>query len=309
VSLLGATCRRDEAATPEELEAQVEALQKERDGLKARLGELVVSDARLAGMPTNAVRVGVPTSLARTLIARVLGGFVDSVTLKLSNIKVHKDGRIKKVVTLGEYVLDVSIEEVSGRLQTGDPALGFGGNKVTIALPVRLASGRGSARIAFQWDGKNVSDAVCGDMEIDRRVSGSVKPGSYAVSGALLLTATERQILASPTFPRLSVNLKVVPSEESWAAVQKILDDKSGLCGFVLDKVDIAGVLKGLLDKGFDVRLPTEKIKPMAVPVGLAPTLSVRDEPVTVAVKVGQLAITERMIWLGADVALETKKP
>jgi hypothetical protein len=57
--------------------------------------------------------------------------------------------------------------------------------------------------------------------------------------------------------------------------------------------------------QGFNVRLPTEKIKPMAVPVGVAPTLTVRGQPVTISVKVGDLAITDHMIWLGADVALD----
>ena len=69
--------------------------------------------------------------------------------------------------------------------------------------------------------------------------------------------------------------------------MQKILDDQEGVCGFVLDKVDIAGVLEGLIGKGFNVRLPTEKIKPMAIPVGIAPTMTVRGEPVTIGVKVG----------------------
>ena len=48
----------------------------------------------------------------------------------------------------------------------------------------------------------------------------------------------------------VKVKLKVVPSPESWAAVQKILDDKEGVCGFVLDKVNIAGVLEGLVAQG-----------------------------------------------------------
>ena len=86
--------------------------------------------------------------------------------------------------------------------------------------------------------------------------------------------------------------------------MQKILDEKGGVCGFVLDKVNIPGVLDGLIAKGFDVRLPTEKIKPMAIPVGIAPTMTVRGEPLTIAVKVGKLAITEYMVWLGADVAV-----
>ena len=302
-------CRREDAATPEQLQGQIQALERERDELKGRLGQLVATDPRIAGLPGNEVRVGVPTTLARTLITRVLDGFVDSITLKLSKLKVHKAGNIKKVVPIGEFVLDVSIDEVTGHLKTGDAEIKFGGNTIGVALPVRVASGHGTATIDFTWDGKNISGAVCGDMKIKQVVTGSVKPDSYPVSGSLLLTATDRQILAGPKFPVVKVNLKVIPSKESWAAVQKILDDKGGVCGFVLDKVNIPGVLDGLISKGFNVRLPTEKIKAVAVPVGIAPTLTVRGEPLTVAVKVGTLVITEHMIWLGADVALATPPP
>ena len=297
-------CRRKEAATPEQLKARNEALERERDELRSRLGTLVATDRRLAGMPDNGVRVGVPTSLVRTLVQRVVAGFVDSVTLTLSNLKVHTAGKIKKVVTIGEFDLRVAIDEVTGKLQTGKPEVGFGGNRVSVALPVRVVSGSGGATIDFKWDGKNVSGAVCGDMEIHQKVSGSVKPDSYPVSGGLLLTTTTREILASPKFPVIKVKLKLEASPESWAAVQKILDDKGGVCGFVLDKVNIPGVLDGLIAKGFDVTLPTEKIKPMAIPVGIAPTMTVRGEPLTIAVKVGKLAITEYMVWLGADVAV-----
>lgn len=305
LALSVAACgRRKEAATPEEMKAEIEALQRERDELRVKIGDFMARDRRLEGMPTSGVRVGVPTSLTRKLVERVVSGFVNRVTLKLSNLKVHKAGKIKKVVTLGEYDLSVRIDEVTGRLMTGKPDVRFGGNQVSLALPVRVASGSGDATIDFKWDGKNVSGAVCGDMVITEKVSGGVKPEEYEVQGSLLLTATASQILASPRFPVIRINLKVEPSADSWAAVQKILDDKEGLCGFVLDKVDIRGALEGLIGKGFGVRLPTEKIKPMAVPVGIAPTMTVRGEPVTIGVKVGQLAITRDMIWLGADVTL-----
>ena len=304
LSSLLAGCGREDAATPEEMQAKLQALDQEIPALRAKLGEAVAKDRRLQGMPQDGVRVGVPTTLARTLIQRVVAGFVDSVTLRLSNIGVHKGGKIKKVVTIGEYDLNVKIKEVTGRLKTGKPEVTFGGNTVSLALPVQVASGSGTANIDFVWDGKNVSGAVCGDMKVNENVGGSVKPSQYPVSGALLLTTTTQQILASPKFPVIKVNLKVEPSPESWAVVQGILDSKGGVCGFVVDKVDIKGVLEGLLGKGFDVRLPTEKLKPMAVPVGIAPTMTVRDEPIRIEVKVGHLAITEHMIWLGADVAL-----
>jgi hypothetical protein len=297
-------CRRKDAASPEQMRAQIAALERELPALRQRLGDLVEQDPRLQGMPLAGVRLGVPNSLARILIERVASGFVDSVTLKLTGLKVKKAGTVKKVVTLGAYDLAVEIKEVTGQLKTGKPTVAFGGNRVSLTLPVRIASGTGNANIDFKWDGKNVSGAVCGDMEVNENVSGNVKPAEYSVSGALQLTATARQILASPRFPVVRVNLKVDPSPESWAAVQAILDSKGGVCGFVVDKVDIRGVLEGLVGKGFNVRLPTEKIKPMAVPVGIAPTLKVRGETLRIEVKVSDLAITEHMIWLGADVRL-----
>jgi len=54
---------------------------------------------------------------------------------------------------------------------------------VSLALPVQVASGTGTANIDFNWDGKNVSGAVCGDMKINENVGGSVIPSKYPVSG------------------------------------------------------------------------------------------------------------------------------
>ncbi len=299
-------CGRKDRQSPDQLRAQIQALEKERDSLRERMNELMVKDPRIPGMPDSPVRVGVPTTLARDLIQRVVSGFVDQVTLELKNLKVKKHGQVKKVVTLGEYDLNVLITRVSGRLKTGTPDVAFGGNKVTLALPVTIASGSGKATIHFKWDGKGVAGATCGDLEVTREVSGGVKPDTYPVSGGLVLTATAKEILAEPRFPLIKIKLKVEPSKESWDSVQKILDEKEGVCGYVVDKVNVRGVLERLVNKGFNVRLPTEKIKPLAVPVGIEPTMHVRGKPVALGIKLGKLAITEQMIWLGADVSVST---
>jgi len=301
---LALACGRGDRTTPAELRAQIDALEKEREALREKLDVLMQGDPLLEGMPTRPVRVGVPTALARDLITKVVTGFVDQVTLELKNLTVKKSGSVRKVVSIGQYELQVRIHRVSGKLKTGTPELTFGGNQVKLALPVTVASGSGRATIHFKWDGKNVSGAVCGDMEVTQEVSGGVKPASYPVSGGIVLTATAREILASPKFPLIKVNLKVQPSAESWAAVQKILDEKTGVCGYVVEKVNVLKIVQGLIDRGFNVRLPTEKIKPMAIPVGIEPTMQVRGQPVELAIKVGELAVTEKMIWLGADVSV-----
>jgi hypothetical protein len=297
-------CGRKDRASADALRAEIAALEKERETLRSRLNDLIVKDPRIEGMPKTPVRVGVPTTLARDLIQRVVSGFVDQVTLELKNLKVKKSGRVKKVVTIGRYELNVVINRVSGRLKTGKPEVTFGGNTVSLALPVTVASGSGNATIHFKWDGRNVSGAVCGDLEVTQEVEGTVRPDSYPVSGGLVLTATAREILAEPRFPLVKIKLKVNPSERSWGAVQKLLDEKQGVCGYAVDKVDVLGLVKKIIDKGFNVRLPTEKIKSMAVPVGIEPTMVVRGRPVALGIKVGSLAITEQMIWLGAHVSV-----
>jgi hypothetical protein len=98
--------------------------------------------------------------------------------------------------------------------------------------------------------------------------------------------------------------LKIEAADESWAAVQKILDEKKGLCGFVLEKVDVMAIVRDLVGRGFGVTLPTDKLKAVAVPVGIEPRMEVRGQTVDLAIKLGGLAITEEMIWLGADLAL-----
>jgi hypothetical protein len=305
-SLVAPGCSaRQDRQTPDELRAEIAALEKERSLLQPKLDELIVHDPRIASMPKTPVRVGVPTTLARELIERVISGFVDHVTLVLKNLKVNKTGTVKKVITLGQYELHVSINRVSGKLKTGKPTVSFGGNRVALSMPVMVASGSGNANITFKWDGKGVSDAVCGDLNVNQEVTGGVKPASYPVSGALVLTATAKEILAEPKFPLIKINLRVDPSDESWAAVQKILDDQEGICGYVVDKVNVLNIVKGLIDRGFNVRLPTEKIKPMAIPVGIEPSMEVQGRKVDLGIKVGELAITSDMIWLGANVSVD----
>ena len=75
-------CReRADRETPEQIRAEIAALEKERDMLRPKLDQLISKDPRIAGMPKTPVRVGVPTTLARDLIERVVSGFVDHVTL------------------------------------------------------------------------------------------------------------------------------------------------------------------------------------------------------------------------------------
>lgn len=291
-----------------QLRSEIGALERERDALRARLEALSGDAPWTDGMPEASVRIGIPTQLATGLVQRVATGFVDQVTLQLENLRVRKRGEVRKVVPLGEYDIRVTVNRVTGRLKTETPKVSFGGNKVAVSLPVTVVSGTGRATVHFKWDGRTIGGAVCGDQDVTQVVTGGVRPDRYTLTGALSLSATPVQILAEPIFPRLRIKLHVNPSQASWAAARKVLDDKSGVCGFVLDRVNVMGYLDQLIDKGFDVRIPTEKVKPLALPVGIYPSMTVRGQPVTMGIRVSDLAITERMIWLGAEVGVDVER-
>lgn len=300
---LAVSCRSPGSGSPDRLRGEIEALQVERQELRLRLDELVLKDSRLQGMPETTVRVGLPTAVVQELIEKVVAGLFDQITLELENLEVRKSGSVKRIVTLGQYELKVHIDRVSGRLKTGKPQLRFGGNRLALALPVTVASGSGRARIDFRWNGKNVGGAVCGDLAITREVSGTVRPDTYTVAGAVVLSATDTGILATPAIPKTRINLKIEPSRESWQALQAVLDEKSGPCGFVLDRVDLLKVVRGIVDKGFSVGLPTDALKPLAVPVSVEPSMEVRGRRIELGVRVSGLAITPSTVWLGADVS------
>lgn len=292
--------------TAAQIQQQIVALDAERAALRATLETLLVRDPKLDGMPDTPVRVGVPTTLARELITRTITGLVERLTIELRDIRVRRTGTVKRVVTLGDYDLTLTVTRVRARLTPGRPTVTFGANRVALAVPLTLG-GTGRADVDFLWDGRRLGGAVCGDMHVTQSVTGAVVPRTYPVSGAVQFTTSDTAILARPRVPRLKLHVDVAPSEAAWASLRQILDEKRGLCGFVLDRVDIIGAVQKLVARGFDVDVPTDGVKPVALPVAVSPTMMVKGQPVELGIRLGGFAITPHMIWLGATIALDAE--
>jgi len=60
---------------------------------------------------------------------------VDQVTLELRNIKVRKRGTVRKVVTLGQYDLHLTVNRVTGKLETAGPRSDSGGTRLRSPCP------------------------------------------------------------------------------------------------------------------------------------------------------------------------------
>jgi hypothetical protein len=141
-------------------------------------------------------------------------------------------------------------------------------------------------------------------MEVTREVRGTVAPRTYPLEGRLLLSATGTKVIVTPRVPPVRIHLQIEPSQESWAAAQKVLDDKTGVCGFVLDRADVMGDVRKFIDRGFDVRVPLDRIKPVGFPVGVESDIDVRGRKISLNVTIGRLSIAEPMVWLGVDVSV-----
>ena len=189
----------------------------------------------------------------------------------------------------------------------GKPGIAFGGDSVSLSLPVSVAKGTGKATIHFVWDGKNVAGLTCGDLDVAQKVTGTVIPGSYVVAGVLSLSHRGRQDGRDAPLPRDQVGLRVKPSQESWDAIHALLDEKRGVCGWVLDKVDVPHLLTNLTEeKGFSVKLPLDKIRPVVLPAGIQDSVAVGERTLAIAAQTNTIRIDPDAMWFSARVRLET---
>jgi hypothetical protein len=297
---------------PPPTRARLDGLIAERDALQASFQQKVVTrrENSLKDAPRGGVMIGLPTSLTESIIGQVVTGLFGETTLTLRDLKVHKEGevRVKMLVrkrTLGTYVLDVQIHEVQGILRPGTPDLAFGPGRIDLKLPVRLAEGRGNAQLRFRWDSKGLAaNAVCGDLDVTRSVSGGVEPKDYVVTGSFAIAASGNAITLGPRFPDLAMRVFVDPSDDAWKIVDGVIEEQRKGCEIALNKVDLKEKLGGILGKGFNVKIPQKIFKPIRLPAGVSQSLDVQGIKLALAVKPTGLLVARDRIWYGAEVAV-----
>ena len=302
---------------PPPTEAQLEALRAERDELQKRLRTAVIASGEksIAQAPQAGLMIGIPTSLTRSILDQVVTGLFQELTLTLKNLKVHKEGAVKAKMLIrkrqvGAYVLDVQIHEVQGVLRPGRPKVVFSRNRVALELPVKLAEGRGKADIRLQWDSKGLAaNAVCGDVDVTKAVTGGVIPQDYELAGAFTIAASGEKIMLTPDFPELAVRLFVDPSEQAWAAVDEVVKGQRKGCEIALDKVDIKAQLAKILGRGFNVKIPPKLIRPIQLPAGVSQSLEVQGIRLDLQLRPTGVLVASDRLWYGADLSLQAGKP
>jgi len=255
--------------------------------------------------------IGLPTTLARSVVEQIVTGLFADLTLTVRDVKVHEAGEVKAKVlfrrqTVGGYVLDVDINEVKGVLQPGTPELRFSRDRVDLRLPVRLAHGEGNADLRFQWDSKGlVANLVCGDIDTTQHITGGVVPVDYRLEGGFEIDTRADAVTLQPHFPEPAVRIVVAPTEKAWAVVDEVVRDQRKICEIALNKIDIKARLQKVLDKGFTLRIPQSILKPIRLPAGVTQSLDVQGLKLPVTVTFTGVLVAPERIWYGADVKLE----
>lgn len=309
-ALMGA-CRK--TATPALPSVELQALEHERDALRARLARARQVDPRLAGAPAADILVGVPTSFTARLVEQVTAGLVDQVEIVLRDIRVHKDDEVEaktKLGTLrpGAYQLDLVLHDVRALLAPRSPKVAFEGTRMTLGLDVVLARGQGRGALDFSWDSRGLGRLACEDFRVTQAVSGRVRNFTYPLRGAFDLSVQEGVLVAEPRFPELAVHLNVEPSEETWKGVEKAIEERSWRCEKALGKVNVPRLLKAQLDKGFSVKLPRKLFKPIRLPAGLSQQVVLEGKTYALGLAPVALRLAGDMLWYGAEVSA-TKAP
>jgi len=240
------------------------------------------------------------------MLARITTRLARQLEIVLRDVDVRKAGEVRTrslVKAPGRYRVDLRIHEVRGVLEAGAPRLDLRGDRIGVALPVRLARGEGRATLRFRWDSRGIAGLACGDFQARIPVTGRVVPRTYPVSGSFALELVDGTLVATPSFPDLKVNLAVEPSPETWRQVSRVLAQRSPQCRAALKLVDVPALLRHLLSRGFDVTVPPRVFQPLRLPAALRREVVVGGRTHVVLTAPRRVAITPEVVWLGADVA------
>jgi len=300
--------------------AEVEQLVRERGQLRDEVRDLLTQQNLLdwAQAPSGNVLVGGASSLSERLISQVVTGLLSEVRLHLTNLRAHHEDDVKAKVLfkkrrVGHFSLDVDIKEVRAVLKPGPPRLTFGADRIGIELPVDLTAGRGEASLHFQWDGKGLAGAMCGDVDVRHDVSSRVKPTTYTVKGDFLLSAQGETVVADPDFGVIELDVRLDPGAETWqafeATVEDVKDDKNGMCRMAIKNIDVTAIVKKIIDKGFKVKLPGKLFRPIALPATVEQSVEFQGKVVSLNVRPIGLRVTPTRMWYGVEFDSQAEGP
>jgi hypothetical protein len=304
--------QRLQAAT----EGEIARLLAERETLQRRfrLAEQSHDPLGLGEAPPGDVVIGLPTHLQEELLTRAVTDLLGEVRIQLKDLHIHHEEDVRAHVLLADRRLahmfvDLDLPVLAGTLRPGIPRFRFGGNKIELALQISIVEGAGHGSMHFRWDGRGLSNLICGSLDITREISGRVTPRTYDVKGAFVLSEDEDQIVAVPEFGDFVFRLEIEPSAATWAMVdetiERLISDRNIFCGYAVKSADVPKKVREEVNEGFEVRLPPKIFRPIRLPAAFEQSIEIKGRPVRLQAHPIALGLTARMLWFGANLRAE----
>ena len=240
----------------------------------------------------------------------IVAAWFTDVNVTMHGIQLHKVDDVRAPLgvlgrrRVGSYDMNITFDEILGRMTAGAPSVQLGGDDVRIAVPVRVNGGTVKATIAIDWDSKGLANAVCGDLAATHAVTGTVRVSEHIAIGHLALSAREGAVLVDPEFPDLAIRIFPEADSVSVAVLDGLLAAKGGLCGIAVQKVRVSDLLVARVARGFLIRIPQTFFRPVRLPIAVERQLPAGGRALTLVVSPRDLVVTRAAVWLAADVRI-----
>lgn len=273
-----------------ELSAQTEAILDEPERVSAEV-ELVVA---------------IPNRFLKQALSRALKDGLDGLSFRIKNLEVHVEEEVKVRILLpeamlGTVALDVLLEDASGTIRTGEPAVSIGAGMIRGAVAVSVVKGRARARLRFHWTGEALTRPICADLMLVREVEGDLAPFSVDLRGGAAFGVERGEFVLKPALPQTVFRLIIKPSKKSWDQVERAVNAQSDLCRFALQTMDVVSRLRELLEGGIQVTVHTEELKPLRLPLNVKERVSLQDRDLEIKASPALLEIRKRYVWFGSE--------
>jgi hypothetical protein len=292
-------------------EQRLARLRQEHEALHQRLEQQLAADTVLVEM--SRVRGDlvalVPAPVAVQVAAEVVRRYLDRVELELEGLRFHKEAELHRETFLGrlhagDWSLGARVHRVRGVLRAGTPKITLPGrNRVDVAVPVHIESGRGEATLDFAFDSKGLAGLVCRDFELSETVQGTVPRDVHTARGHFQVDIHEGNLVARPRFDR-TYRIAVEPTSQAWEKARAALEtqDKLFRCGLAMEPAAVLEQIRQIVAKGLRVRLPEKLFRPLSLPVQVSREVEVGDRHVRLEVADSSLDLGRERLTVAASV-------
>lgn len=288
-------------------------LTAQRDRLVAEKGrlqeELRAETLRLVVLPDQVnpdvgLVVALPDVLLKEILSRTLTEVINGLSLKITDLRLHLAQTLKIKInilkaTLGDYELDILVQEARGKVKAGAPKVSIGHRVIRLEAPLKIPRGEGRARIHFRFAGRGLAKVACSKLDAARDVEGALGPLALDFRGSVFLRVVGSDFVVDPDIPPQKSQLFIEPSLESWAKVEQIVNAQKGACRLALKKINVVQKLRELLRRGFPVTIHPERLKTARIPLAVTEQLPFEDRRLEVTATPILLEIRDDYTWFG----------